>query len=194
MGYHTFYENETEIILDLSFGQYYRSSNSRKEIKHCIEFELIEQDTKSAEVGFSCVYNSRTFTGYYQFKKGILIMKDGESSFKDCHIKQDIGETVEVCYDSLTTELIIIKGNDKCTENVRLPNPITWFAYVDYGSSQSQGKISLNIGNQKFINPIPNGFEPWLTPKFKNICTNNMIQLRTLHLYYSFILLCIISL
>ena len=90
-------------------GEYYRSSNSRKEIKHCVEFKLIELETKSVEVGFSSVYNTRTFIAFYQAKQGIIIMENGNGSFKKCPIKQDIGEVVEVCYDSLTTGLLIIK-------------------------------------------------------------------------------------
>ena len=170
MSYHTFYENETNIILSSTFDNYFRSSISRKEIKHCIEFKLLETETKAVEVGFSCSYNSRTFVSYYQYKQGILIMKNGKSTFLDCSIEQNIGETIEICYNSLTTELKIIKNSKICTEKVSLPNPITWFAYVDHGDD-TKSKISLNLGKQKFINKIPKGYETWISSfNLKNTC------------------------
>ena len=54
MSYHTIYENETGITIDLAFGKYYRSSISRKAIKHCIEYTLLEDPKNTTEVGFSC--------------------------------------------------------------------------------------------------------------------------------------------
>ena len=88
-------------------------------------------------------------------------MINNEKELHQCSVAQNIGETVQICYDSINSELIIINGVQKCTKEISLPDPVSWFAYADFGDIYSTGKISLNLGKENFINTLPQGYEKW---------------------------------
>ena len=180
MTYHVFFEDDDNIEITLSWMNYYRSSISRKNIKHCFEFTLLsEVSNKGAEIGFSSSINNRTFVAFYQHNNGILYMDNGEKYVKDCSIRQSIRETVQICYDSSSENLIIIKGDATCKETISLSNKQSWYAYLDHGETPSE-RVSLNMGSNKFINQIPEGFSPWFSD-------SNMNQITCIHQKYGHI-------
>ena len=155
MTYHTFYENENNIELNLKYNNYFRSSISRKTIKHCYEFTILMMSNDAIEAGFSCSYNQRTFVSIFQHNKGILHMINSQATFYSCNIKYQENDVIEVCYDSQTSYFSIIKGTSNCSQAFKFSNPITWFAYLDNGGLDGENKVSLNLGREEFINPLP---------------------------------------
>ena len=160
MTYHVFFEDDDNLEFDLAWENYYRSSISRKSIKHCYESTRLTKKEDDIEVGFSCSINSRTFVAYYPKEKGILYRKNGNNYFVDCPIKQNINEAVLVCYDSFAENITVIKGDLLCESHISLNNKQSWYAYLDHGRTDSE-KISVNFGMNRFINSIPKGFKPW---------------------------------
>ena len=163
--FHTIYENEKHLEFTLSGGNYFRSSTSKKEIKHCYEITPLETLSAGAEFGFSCVYHTRTFVAFYS--RTLLGKYNDNTSLNQQYPCNDIsiskGETLEVCYDSLTNMFKVIKNDKSCEHEVQFSNPETWFVYLDHVYSETSDKVSLNLGREPFKNPIPKGFEPWFT-------------------------------
>ena len=161
--YHTFYENDDDLVFNLTHNNYYRSSVSRKEIKHCFEFEILENKTLyQFEVGFSCAYDSRTFVSVYH-PRGIMRKisdSDNDNQYFDCDAEYKKGDIVEVCYDSIQKNFSVFNNNYHCSQIVSFDSPVTWFAYLDHSDTGSD-MISLNLGMNKFSNQIPKGYEPW---------------------------------
>ena len=164
MTYYTFYENENNIELSLNWNKYFRSSISRKTIKHCYEFTVLKRTHDAIEAGFSCSYNQRTFVSIYQYNQGILHMINSKSMFYSCEIKYQENEAIELCYDSQTSKFSIIKGTENCTQTLKFSNPITWFAYLDSGT-EGENIVSLNLGRKRFVNSLPAGYSPWFSYK-----------------------------
>ena len=162
MTFHTFYESDKSNIFSLEYGNYYRSSLSRKDIKHCFEFSILSLKSNRIEIGFTCSYNERTFVSIYQEIQGAIRMINGGShKYYNCSIRQQEGDTIIVCYDSINNIFIIGKSDNKCYIEIEpFPNPVTWFAYLDHGQDTGND-VSINVGRSQFKNPIPEGYQPW---------------------------------
>ena len=187
--YHTFYENQKKIELTLDWQNYYRSSLSRPQINHCYEVTYLTSHSSYSEIGFSCVYQTRTFVSFYQ-NKGFM-RKTNDTAVEDVYYTCDItakqGDTVQVCYNSVTRMFHLIKGNEKCSEEISLPNPDTWFAYLDHAIYQPEDHVSVNVGTKPFVNRIPAGFQLWfvqvktcsnyLTPHLLNFLSIYLLSL-----------------
>ena len=161
--YHTFYENQKTIELTLNWQNYYRSSLSRSDINHCYEVTYLSEHSSYSEIGFSCVYQTRTFVSFYQNQGLMRKINDIEKDdvYYDCNITADKGETVQVCYNSITHMFHLIKGEQKCSQEISFPNPDTWFAYLDHANYIPEDTVSVNLGTKSFVNPMPIGFQPW---------------------------------
>ena len=160
VSYHTFYDDAQEITLSL--GNYYRSSESKKNLHHCYEFTIIGQFSGYSEMGFSSVYHTRTFVAYYD--KNILRKynnNDTTNSVFDCSIKGNDGDTFQVCYNSLTSQFHLITKEKHCQHNIPMDDPVTWFIYLDHSVFGKEDKIRLNLGKRKFMHQMPSGFLPW---------------------------------
>ena len=175
MSYNTLYENETEHIIDVSYRKSYRSSTSKKEIKHCIESTVLAGSSLKSEVGFSCSYNQRSFLSLYYYNGPVILqLIDDAMSTYPCSITQNIGDTVEICYDSIEKDVVIIKDNEKCQMKLTFDNPNTWFAYADHGDDGQSNTISVNLGMKPFHNKVPTGFSKWISYSTPSTCKHNI--------------------
>ena len=173
--YHTFYEYEDNIELTLSFDNYYRSSISRASVKHCYEFTILnEMASYGFEIGFSCVYNARTFVAAYE-EKILRKINNNDKNYKCDDFKYKQGDTIEVCYDSVKQNFTIINNKYFCTAIVEFTSPVTWFAYLDHQSGGTDS-VSLNLGKKTFSNPLLQGYEPWFSIENIEIYSNNQYQ------------------
>ena len=168
--YHTFYEYESNLQFELNFSNYYRSSMSRKSVKHCFESTLLDSSyQQSHQVGFSCSYNERQFVSFYPYSQSILLYLNGQTQLFGCSIQQDIGETIEICFDSDASNFTIIKNDEKCNAIISFPKVVTWFLYLDHSNHSTEAakydfsKVLINAGKNNFINQIPDGYEKWYT-------------------------------
>ena len=169
--YYTFYESDSKLDFTLQWQNYYRSSISRKTIKHCIEYTILKMNSNCVQVGFSCAYHQRTFISLYQYWNAIIRKVNDKESYFPCGIRYSQGDTIEACYDSTEQIMQVIKGDENCTSKITFPNPVTWFVYLDHGQNEDMSdKISLNIGKTAFHNRIPSGYQPWITGTNSHCC------------------------
>ena len=184
MTFHTFYEYENDLRFELNWSNYYRSSLSRKVVKHCFESTLLETSPeKSHQVGFTWLYNERSFLSFYQYSSGILLFLSSESkTYLKCNIEQDIDETIELCFDSIKSQFIIIKNEQKCNQTINnLPKAVTWFLYLDHSQYSAESveysKVLINAGKHRFINKLPEGFKKWFNNENNKTCKQFNINL-----------------
>ena len=165
----TFFDtNEKELILRLKGKAAHRSNTFHDEVKHCYEGTFLGV-SKKFHFGFTNNNASRTFvsllSAHSYTNLPVLYYRTSSSTFFyiDSTIFLNLKDTGMFCLDSSKSEFYVI-FND-ITEKYAysgLPDHNTWYIFLDGSEDDTQTKVKLNVGFEKFKNTIPDGFSPWI--------------------------------
>ena len=165
----TFFDTtEKELILRLTGFAVHRSNTFHDVVKHCYEGTFFGISRKF-HFGFTNNNVSRTFVSYlgadsYTNRPALYHRTDPSTQlYTTTSMTLNEKDTGMFCLDSSKSEFYVI-FND-ITEKYAysgLPDHNTWYIFVDGSGDDTQTKVKLNVGFEKFKNTIPDGFSPWI--------------------------------
>ena len=176
---------------NIQWGYDYRSSISRKVVKHCIEMTILDKNSKCSEIGFANTFNTRTFVSYFEYDSpnGIFQLDSESRNSFECNISLEEKETVEVCFDSKNNIFNVIKGEEICTQEINLTKGSTYFAFLTHGQFCDYNTVSINVGMSPYKNKIPDGYSTWIDGLIKYKCKEHYRRQFSVHQGLLFVLL-----
>ena len=153
--------------IDLTKGNYYRSTNMQQNIKKCYEVTIKSLFSNGLEIGFTNEPFERYFCSYYgNFGKSVFLRrKEGDTTQDLSKIARE-GDTLMVCIDSNNLQFkIVIDNEEQSFPFEKLSESTFWGVYLDSFGTETD-KITLNLGQTPFLNRIPEGFSSWFEKIF----------------------------
>ena len=165
--------NRNDVFIKPS--QSYRSASIHKTIvKHCVEVELIDSSPYYIS-GFSPTIEERVFVGLCTYKSSNkqshkLVQKWNSSTerlFAESSQTPQNGEVYMTCLDTEQKTVSYFHNGEKQSETYGDFNKIEeWHAYFDGCfagiNNAEQTHLKVNLGFTKFVNSIPEGYQPWI--------------------------------
>ena len=154
-----------------SLTQNWTTSHSiHRIVKHCVECTFLG-GLPSYNIGFSPYNDKRQMVIYLRRNENQTHLYETlgplhtQKWYAYKSFPPEIGETVLVCLDTTQTKIFSIRGEDRReTSYTYFHTATTWRVFFDasYLAVEEPTKVSINLGFKPFVNPLPDGFYPWI--------------------------------
>ena len=161
------FDAESENIeIEVKSPNKFRSNLVLSSALHCFEFTWKSSVNQGYYmIGFSNSETSEEFISYYHCGGEPIFWPRLETTI-NVGLSINIGETGMVCINSSSNLLTVIKGEMKkeYTMTIYTSPSTTWNVFSRSGGGDAIDILSLNLGKHPFVNVIPTGYSPYISP------------------------------